>query len=308
MSIEPTHGLESPHPAASASVIARTGAILEVVLAFAFVHVSYRSFKHFTEIGQREGTSGLNFSTGATMLLFTLAVLLATRRNFREYGLTLKGWRFNLNVALLWTLLTALAVAVIVHFRLVHFDPLHPPDLTRALVFSAGEMVLILLLLVFLRRERPLLRRLPAFASLLLVFVLASLPVVFAIVLHRDVFGVLLSVLWLFFGAGFGEEIFFRGYIQSRVNQAFGRPWHLLGMQFGVGLIVSSVLFGFIHALNTVDYFGGRFAIAWLWMLTNCFSGLFYGCLRERTGSIMPGAVMHGLEDVLAIIPGLVRG
>jgi hypothetical protein len=40
---------------------------------------------------------------------------------------------------------------------------------------------------------------------------------------------------------GFGEEIFFRGYIQSRVDQAFGLPFRLLGFEFGPGLLVSSL-------------------------------------------------------------------
>src|SRR5205823_5646512 len=109
----------------------------------------------------------------------------------------------------------------------------------------------------------------------------------------------------LFFGAGFGEEIFFRGYIQSRLNQAFGRPFRLLGTQFGLGLLVSSALFGFIHALNTVDYFGGRWDFAWWWWPPAFASGLFYGCLREKTGSVLAGGVHHGLVDVLAQLPGM---
>jgi membrane protease YdiL (CAAX protease family) len=115
----------------------------------------------------------------------------------------------------------------------------------------------------------------------------------------------LLRVLWLLFGAGLGEEVFFRGYIQSRLNGSFGRPWRVLGLQFGAGLIVSSLLFGFIHALNTVDYFSGRFEFAWLWWGTNFFAGLFFGCLRERTGGVLPGAITHGVQDVLAEVPGL---
>jgi membrane protease YdiL (CAAX protease family) len=122
---------------------------------------------------------------------------------------------------------------------------------------------------------------------------------------RRPVLDELLSVLWLFFGAGFGEEVFFRGYVQSRVNQAFGRPWRLLGVPFGLGLIVSALLFGLIHALNTVDYFQGRFDFAWLWLVTNLCTGLFVGLLREGTGSVLAGAVVHGLEDVLGQVPSL---
>ena len=115
----------------------------------------------------------------------------------------------------------------------------------------------------------------------------------------------LLRVLWLVLGAGCGEEVFFRGYVQSRLNQSFGRPWRVLRLRFGVGLVVSSLLFGFIHALNTVDYFSGRFEFAWLWWGTNFCAGLFFGCLREGTGSVLPGVVVHSVQDVLAEVPGL---
>jgi membrane protease YdiL (CAAX protease family) len=166
-------------------------------------------------------------------------------------------------------------------------------------------MIATVLLMVFLRKERAVLRRMPTIVSFLILIGLLSLPMILAAAFHHDVLSVSLRVLWLFFGAGFGEEIFFRGYIQSRVNQSFGRPWRLLGLQFGVGLIVSSLLFGFIHALNTVDYFQGQFRFAWLWCLTNFWSGVFFGCLREKTGSILPGAIVHGLDDVLAEVPVL---
>lgn len=34
--------------------------------------------------------------------------------------------------------------------------------------------------------------------------------------------------------------------------------------------------------------------------LQNCFVGLFYGCLREGTDSVVAGGVTHGLVNVLA--------
>jgi uncharacterized protein len=270
---------ERPGCTRSANLVGRVAAIMEVLLAFSLVHLAYRSFKHFTELGRLESAAGLNLSPGTAMILFTVALLLVSRRRFKHYGLTLKGWRYNLNVGLLWAVLIVLAAGVVVQLGLVHFDPLHPPDLTRAVVFSSGEVLVILLLIMFLMRERSVVRRVPPFASLVVLLGLVSLPVILAMLFHRGVLNVLLRVLWLFIGAGFGEEIFFRGYIQSRVNQSFGRPWHVLGLQFGMGLIVSSLLFGFIHALNTVDYFSGRFEFAWLWWGTNFVTGLFFGCL-----------------------------
>src|SRR5438105_12072252 len=66
-----------------------------------------------------------------------------------------------------------------------------------------------------------------------------------------------------------GEEMFYRGYIQSRVNEAFGRPLRFLGVQFGAGLLVSALLFGFLHPLNMVDYFHGQLTFAWGFGIAN---------------------------------------
>ena len=115
----------------------------------------------------------------------------------------------------------------------------------------------------------------------------------------------LLTVLWNSFCAGFAEEIFSRGYIQSRVDQNFGRPRRLLGVEFGLGLLVSSTLFGFIHVLNPVDYFSGRLDFAWLWFFPNLASGLFFGVLRAKTGSVWVGGIVHGLTDALGTVPAL---
>lgn len=45
-------------------ILARVAAIFEVLTAFCLVHLSYRSFKHFTNLGQFEVSAGLNFSPG----------------------------------------------------------------------------------------------------------------------------------------------------------------------------------------------------------------------------------------------------
>jgi membrane protease YdiL (CAAX protease family) len=277
----------------------------EVLLVFALVHLSYRAFKHFTEIGRREVAAGLNFSPGTAMVLYSVAAVALCGRCFAEYGLTLKGWRYSLNVGLLWTGVTVAAAGLVLALTPVRLDPLHPPDLARTVASSLGALALTLLLALFLRRERRPVRAVPAAVTLLILLALLSLPLVVAAYYRRPVLDVLLSVLWLFFGAGFGEEVFFRGYVQSRVNQAFGRPWRPLGVPFGVGLIVSALLFGLIHALNTVDYFQGRFDFAWLWLVTNFCVGLFFGLLREGTGSVLAGAVVHGLGDVLGRVPSL---
>lgn len=83
--------------APSGSLVQRLAALAEVLVAFAVVHLSFRSLGHFTPLGRDEAAATLNFSTGAVMILFTVGVLLVCRRSFAEYGITasLPGRRFR---------------------------------------------------------------------------------------------------------------------------------------------------------------------------------------------------------------------
>jgi len=117
-----------------------------------------------------------------------------------------------------------------------------------------------------------------------------------------------MTTVWSFFLAGFGEEIFFRGYIQSRINHAFGRPFRSLGIDFGPGLILSSFLFGLLHVLNTCDYYHGHFKFAWWFGLMAFCSGLFQRSLREKTRGVLAGSIAHGLEDVLTQLARFFNG
>lgn len=283
-------------------------ALAEVLLAFVLVHVSYRAFKHFTPLGKLEIAAGLNFSAGLTMILFTIGAALLFKRRFDQSGLTLKGGAYSLNVGLLWSVFVVLAAGALIQLAAIRFDPLHPPDMKKALIFTAAEIANTLLLLLWLRRERNLLKRISPIAGVLALVALLSIPLILASQFDRPLSQTLLSVLWLFFGAGFGEEFFFRGYVQSRINLAFGRPFRLLGVDWGWGVIVSAAFFGLIHVFNTVDYFNGRFDFAWIWWLPNFASGLFFGLLREKTKSVLAGGIVHGLTDVFSSVPALWLG
>ena len=49
---------------------------------------------------------------------------------------------------------------------------------------------------------------------------------------------VLHTVIFQLFLVGFSEELFFRGYFQSRLNEVFEKKFHLKGFVFGWGLII----------------------------------------------------------------------
>jgi membrane protease YdiL (CAAX protease family) len=107
------------------------------------------------------------------------------------------------------------------------------------------------------------------------------------------------TVAWQFVFSGFGEEFAYRGYFQSRLNQAFGRPLCLFGIQFGAGLIIASLLFGLWHAFNTYDPAIGLSSLSWGWALWTSVAGLFFGVLREKTGSLVAPGIAHGLPDAV---------
>lgn len=87
---------------------------------------------------------------------------------------------------------------------------------------------------------------------------------------------------------GLSEEFFFRGYLQTQMNAAYGRPRRFLGAPWGRGLIYAALLFGLCHIV-TGDLTRMRVA----------FFGLFAGWLRERTGSIAVPAAYHGFANLL---------
>jgi hypothetical protein len=83
------------------------------------------------------------------------------------------------------------------------------------------------------------------------------------------------------------EELFFRGYLESRWNEAFGRPWRVYGARVGPALVGQAVVFGICH-LATGDWT----------RLRVFFFALLAGWLRERSGSILAPVVYHAVANV----------
>lgn len=103
------------------------------------------------------------------------------------------------------------------------------------------------------------------------------------------------KLVYTFIFVALGEEILFRGYIQSRVNEAFGRPYLFFGVNWGWGVIIGSLLFGIWHILNPFNPFIGQFDLMWQWGLWTFFLGLILGFIREKTGSVVGPTILHGV-------------
>ncbi len=284
--------------------------IFEVVCVFAVMSVSSwftgAVFQHWDLSAEARRWLG-----GAIFIALTLIIMAVTRRSWREYGLTLNDWRLSFDVGL--TGYVARFVPVGAVFAVVLLGDTYRSWTGSAIVFAA-EIAGIWLLLTMLMRQTthdPLgqQRRSKAKNNTLLLGGLLLLPIVLGLVLNRSPLTVASTVFWQLIVSGFGEEIRYRGYYQSRVNREFGTPYRLMGICFGPGLIVSSILFGLVHATQMFNPLIGQYDFAWPWMLFTLAGGCFFGLLREKTGDVVACTIAHGGLDAvgegLASVMGL---
>ncbi len=85
------------------------------------------------------------------------------------------------------------------------------------------------------------------------------------------------------------EEIFFRGYLQTRLQEVLGRRFVLFGGDVGPAVWLTSVLFALSHLVAIPS--GHRLAVF--------APSLLFGWLRDRTGSVAGAVVAHALSNVL---------
>jgi hypothetical protein len=88
------------------------------------------------------------------------------------------------------------------------------------------------------------------------------------------------------------EELFYRGYMQtSWARSAPGRGVTVLGARLGAGFLWTQVLFAAGHLVRLQP-----------WRLGTFLPGLWFGWLRERTGSVVAGVVAHALSNLLIMV------
>lgn len=98
-------------------------------------------------------------------------------------------------------------------------------------------------------------------------------------------------VLYQVFFVAIPEEFFYRGYLQTRLNEVFDRRFLLFGIPFGHSLWITSILFAFGHSIVVLQW----------WHFAIFLPGLLFGLLREKTGSVLPGAIFHAFCNILVV-------
>ena len=282
--------------------------ILEVVIVFALM--SLLTWWLNAQL-QPLGFEARRWLGGFIFIALSLIIMALTRRPWREYGLTLKDWRLSFDIGMMGYVARFVPMGVL--FAVILLGETYRSWLGGAILFVA-EAIGIWLLLTMLKRQDAkdpsgAGRRSRAKNNVILLGGLLLLPIVLSIFTGHATLLVTSTVLWQLIVSGFGEEIRYRGYYQSRVNQEFGRPYQIRGIRCGPGLIVSSILFGLIHATQTFNPLLGQYDFAWPWGLWTLAGGFFFGLLREKTDDVVACTIAHGGLDAvgegLAIVMGL---
>jgi membrane protease YdiL (CAAX protease family) len=101
--------------------------------------------------------------------------------------------------------------------------------------------------------------------------------------LHLGTFEVLNEVFGQLIIIALPEEAFYRGYLQSRLDDAMPQRLRVLGASVGPGIVVASVIFALGHFATIRE--PARLAVF--------FPSLLFGWLRARTRGIGAGVAFH---------------
>ena len=95
------------------------------------------------------------------------------------------------------------------------------------------------------------------------------------------------------------EELFYRGLLLFALNEAFRRRCNFLGIEWGWGALLSSVLFGLAHGFS---FSSGAFAFDPIIFGLTAIPSLLGVWLRERSGSLLLPVIVHNAGNSLPML------
>ena len=267
-------------------------AILEVVVVFVLTWLIL-ALVGLSPLGEweRQITGRYNFIEYILIIAITLLVLVVTRKKLASYGISFRNLRYHLDIAV------TSFVPVAIGFLPIAFIGNNHKTWWGSLIM-AGIQIAVLFSLGWLLRRKPTRNESGVVMGTLLLIAFSNLNQ--KAPLENPVTGFLFYIFFL----GLGEELLFRGYIQSRLNEAWGRPFQFFGVPWGWGLIITSVIFGLMHVINIGSLINGNWQLEPWWGLWTFFGGLVNGFVREKTGSIVAPSILHGLPQAISTLFG----
>jgi membrane protease YdiL (CAAX protease family) len=94
------------------------------------------------------------------------------------------------------------------------------------------------------------------------------------------------------------EELFYRGYMQSRLDEVWAPRWEIFGATLGPAWLITCVVFAFGHSLV---------AFQW-WHFAIIVPSLVFGWMRAKTGDVMAGAFFHAWCNVSVTLLDTIYG
>jgi membrane protease YdiL (CAAX protease family) len=233
---------------------------------------------------------GESYFLGLLTAAVPLLALVASKGSLEDYGLIVSDWRASLSRGLtgyLYLLLPNLVLFLMtVSLAGVNYLPVS--------LFVSGVTLLVMFLALghLSLGGSPRTRR-----DLALVAVLLIAPLILSAVFGSLTLKLASAIVWDLVFGGVAEEVLYRGYVQGRVNEEYGRPWSFRGVVFGPGLLVSSGLYGLAGAMSGFRPWRDLYALSLPVGIHGLALGLFLGFLREASGDIGASSVANGLSD-----------
>lgn len=273
------------------SMLRKTWAVIEVcAVTFGVIPLLtlgvYRLFPRFESL-QTE-TLGFPFAVFVyvVMVAVSLVMVLSRREHLAAYGITFRNPKVQLDIA----------AACFVPVVMANLPFGMGVDHTR----WCGALILAVVQIALLFVVARVLRDKPSGVSLGLLS-----PILFTRWVAVSSTGgtarqALITFLTYALFVGFGEEILYRGYGHSRLNAAFGKPFTFHGVPYGWGTLIAALIFGVTHVGVLRWILGMSDAVTWAWGIWTFFSGLVFAYVREKSGSILAPALLHGLPQAIA--------
>lgn len=262
-------------------------AAIEVVSVFILIWVII-ALIGLSPIGVWERqTLGFFFIEYAVMIALVLLIVFLTRKDLACYGISLRNFGYHLNIAVTCFLPIAIGYVPLAFMNHLQWS--------GSLVMAA-VMILEVFVLGWMLSRKPTRDESGMIVGTFVLIAFLNLTQKAA-----TTSAILGFIHYLFF-LGPGEEILFRGYIQSRLNEVWGRPFRFFGVHWGWGLIITSLLFGCMHFINIGSLIIGDWQLQWWWGFWTFFAGWVHGFLREKTGSVVAPAILHGLPQAITSV------
>ena len=248
--------------------------ILEVVMVFFLIVILFRSI-HSIPISTQINTAlhGYLFSEYAVLLVVVILIYAVRCRTEINVPVSEKfAYQAKLVVR---GFLPIFALSVLLSW-------IDWKTWLGAIMISVLEIGVLFWFAWLVRHQRPVWQKISV-SGLLLLPMMGQVSTKLA--------SVFVAVVYFYLFVALSEEILFRGYIQVRLNAAFGRPQRFFGIPWGWGLIVTAVLFGFWHLGWGTD------TLNWSHVLWTMFAGLLFGIVREKSESVIAPTVLHGMMN-----------